>query len=35
MSVVEDVEQVAALLGVECCESPVIEDDEVGFGELA
>ena len=34
MSVVEDVEQVAALLGIECREPPVIEDEEVGFGEL-
>ncbi len=34
MSVIEDVEQVPALFGIECRESPVIEDNEVGFSEL-
>ena len=34
MPVVEDVEQVATLLGIQWCQSPVIEDDEIGLGEL-
>ena len=34
MAVIEDVEQIAALLGIEVRKPPVVEDDEVGFREL-
>ena len=36
MSVIEDVEQVATLLGIQWCQAPqsFFEDDEIGFGEL-
>ena len=34
MSVIEDVEQVTTLLGIERREPSIIEDDEVSLGEL-
>ena len=34
VSVIEDVEQVAALFGIERCQAPVIKDDEIGLRKL-